>query len=316
MYKYNFVLRNKKIFVNEKIKIIMKIIITGSLGNVAKPLVQQLIGEGHDITVISSNETKKHEIETLGAKAAIGSITNLDFLVKTFEGADAAFLMTPPNMGGINIVENTINAGKNYAEAIKQTEIKRVVMLSSIGVESPVENGPIKGLHFIEKFYNELENTSVTFLRAGYFYLNFFNDIPLIKNAGIIGANFPQDAKVPLVHPIDIAKAAAEELVKNVEGKNVKYIVSDERKASEFAKVFGNAIGKPELPWIEFKDEDSLNGMLQAGLPQEMAELYTEMGRGIRTGVVQKDFIEHGSVVDGKIKLEEFAKEFAEKFNA
>lgn len=294
----------------------MKIIITGSLGNVAKPLVKQLIGEGHDIIVISSNETKKDEIEALGAKAAIGSIADLDFLVKTFEGADTAFLMTPPNMGGVNIVENTINAGKNYAEAIKQTGIKRVVMLSSIGAESSVENGPIKGLHFIEKFYKELENTSVTFLRAGYFYLNFFNDIPLIKNAGIIGANFSGETKVPLVHPKDIAKAAAEELVKNFEGKNVRYIVSDERKSSEFAQVFGNAIGKPDLPWIEFKDEDSLNGMLQAGLPQEMAELYTEMGRGIRTGVVQKDFIEHGSVVDGKIKLEEFAKEFAEKFNA
>lgn len=294
----------------------MKIIITGSLGNVAKPLAQQLISEGHDITVISSNETKKNEIETLGAKSAIGSITNLDFLVKTFEGVDAAFLMTPPNMGGVNIVENTINAGKNYAEAIKQTGVKRIVMLSSIGAESPVENGPIKGLHFIEKFYNELENTSVTFLRAGYFYLNFFNDIPLIKNAGIIGANFPQDAKVPLVHPIDIAKAAAEELVKNFEGKNIRYIVSDVRITSEFAKVFGNTIGKPELPWIEFKDEDSLNGMLQTGLPQEMAELYTEMGRGIRTGVVQKDFIEHGSMVNGETKLEEFAKEFAEKFHS
>ncbi|KQT23780.1 NAD-dependent dehydratase [Chryseobacterium sp. Leaf405] len=292
----------------------MKIIITGSLGNVAKPLAQQLIAEGHDIKIISSNESKKNEIEALGAKAAIGSITDLDFLVKTFEGADAAFLMTPPNMGGINIVQNTINAGKNYAEAIKQTGVKRIVMLSSIGVESPVENGPIKGLHFIEKFYNDLENTSVTFLRAGYFYLNFFNDIPLIKNAGIIGANFPETATIPLVHPIDIAKAAAKELVQNSEGKNVKYIVSDVRPASDSAKVFGTAIGKPELPWVEFKDEDSLNGMLQAGVPKEMAELYTEMGLGIRTGIVQKDFIEHGSVVNGEVKLEEFAKEFAKEF--
>lgn len=293
----------------------MRIVITGSLGNVAKTLAQQLISKGHDIIVISSNESKKNEIENLGAKAAIGSITDLDFLIRTFEGAEAAFLMTPPNMGGTNIVENTINAGKNYAEAIKQTGVKRIVMLSSIGVESPIENGPIKGLHFIEKFYNDLENTSVTFLRAGYFYLNFFNDIPLIKNAGIIGANFPETSTIPLVHPIDIAKAAAEELVKNSEGKNVKYIVSDVRSASDFAKVFGNAIGKPELPWVEFKDEDSLNGMLQAGVPQEMAELYTEMGLGIRKGVVQKDFIEHGSVVNGEIKLEDFAKEFAEKFN-
>lgn len=294
----------------------MKIIITGSLGNVAKPLAQQLIAEGHDITVISSNESKKNEIETLGAKAAIGSITDLDFLVKTFEGVDAAFLMTPPNMGFENIVENTINAGKNYAETTRQTGVKKVVMLSSIGVESPVENGPIKGLHFIEKFYNELENTSVTFLRAGYFYINFFNDIPLIKNAGIIGANYPENTEIPLVHPKDIAKAAAEELTTNSEGKTIRYIVSDVRPASDLAKVFGTEIGKPELPWVEFKDEESLNGMLQAGLPQEIAELYTEMGLGLRKGVVQKDFIEHGAVVDGEIKLEEFASEFADKFNA
>lgn len=294
----------------------MKIIITGSVGNVAKPLAQQLIREGHEITIVSSNENKKNEIETLGAKAAIGSITDLDFLIKTFEGADAAFLMTPPNMGGSKIVENTVSAGRNYAEAIKQTGVKRIVMLSSIGVESPVDNGPIKGLHFIEKFYNDLDNTSVTFLRAGYFYINFFNDIPLIKNAGITGANYPENAKVPFVHPTDIAKAAAEELVKNSEGKNVRYIVSDVRSASDVAKAFGHAIGKPELPWVEFKDEESLNGMLQAGVPQEMAELYTEMGLGIRTGVVQKDFIEHGSVVEGEIKLEEFANEFADRFNS
>lgn len=294
----------------------MKIVITGSLGNVAKPLAQHLIAEGNTVTIISSNENRKNEIETLGAKAAIGSITDLDFLIETFDKADAAFLMTPPNMGGINIIENTVNAGKNYAEAIKKTAIKSVVMLSSIGVESPVENGPIKGLHFIEQFYSKLENTSVTFLRAGYFYLNFFNDIPLIKNAGIIGANFSEDATVPLVHPIDIAKAAAEELLKNSKGKNVRYIVSDVRKASDLAKIFGNAIGKPELPWVTFKDKDSLNGMLQAGVPQEMAELYTEMGRGIRNGVVQKDFIEHGSIVTGNVKLEEFGKEFAKKFNS
>ncbi|KQS89173.1 NAD(P)H-binding protein [Chryseobacterium sp. Leaf394] len=294
----------------------MKIIITGSLGNVAKPLAQQLIKEGHKITVISSDESKRSDITALGADAAIGSITDLEFLTKTFQGADAAFLMTPPNMGGINIIENTIGAGKNYAEAIKKTGVRKIVMLSSIGVESPVDNGPIKSLYSIEKFYSAIENTSVTFLRAGYFYLNFFNDIPLIKNAGIIGANFPESASIPLVHPTDIAKAAAVELVKFSEGKNVKYIVGDVRPASDFAKVFGNAVGKPDLPWVEFTDQDALNGMLNAGVPQEMAELYTEMGSGIRTGVVQKDFIEHDSVIDGDIKLEEFGKEFAERFNS
>lgn len=292
----------------------MKIIITGSLGNVAKPLAMQLVEQGHDITVISSNESKKQDIESLGAKSAIGSITDVDFLTQTFNRADAVFVMTPPAISADNIVQNTINAGKNYAEALKRTGVKRAVMLSSVGAASPVENGPIKGLHHIEKLYQEIENTSFTFLRAGYFYTNFFNDIPLIKNAGIIGGNYPENTEIPVVHPTDIAKAAAEELVKNETGKNIRYIVSDSRKASDFAKVLGTSVEKPELPWIEFSDEDSLNGMLQAGLPQDMAELYVEMGLGMKTGTVQKDFIEHGSPVNGSVKLEDFAKEFASQF--
>ncbi|MCE3076622.1 NAD(P)H-binding protein [Chryseobacterium gwangjuense] len=292
----------------------MKIIITGSLGNVAKPLAQQLIADGHNITVVSSSDSRKQDIESLGAIPAIGSITDLDFLTKTFEGADSVFVMTPPAISADKIVENTTNAGKNYAEALKNAHVKRAVMLSSVGAASPVENGPIAGLHNIEKLYNEVENTSFTFLRAGYFYTNFFNDIPLVQNAGIIGGNYPENIEIPLVHPDDIAKAAAEELVKSPIGKNIRYIVGDNRKASDFAKVLGSAVEKPELPWVEFSDEEALNGMVQAGLPQDMAKLYVEMGRGMRTGVVQKDFIENGSPVTGSIKLEDFAKEFSSKF--
>ncbi|MCJ8155409.1 NAD(P)H-binding protein [Chryseobacterium sp. SSA4.19] len=294
----------------------MKIVITGSLGNVAKPLAQQLIKEGHEVTVISSNPSKKVEIESLRGKAAIGSITDLDFLMRTFRGADSVFVMTPPNMGNINIVENTVNAGKNYADAIKKAHVKKVVMLSSVGAESPVETGPIKGLHHIEKLYSDLENVSVTFLRAGYFYINFFNDIPMIQNAGIIGGNYPEHTGIPLVHPNDIAKAAAEELLKISEGKNIRYAVSDIRTPSEFAAILGAAIGKPALPWIEFTDEEYINGALQAGLPQEMAELYAEMGKGMRTGIVQADFVEHGSPVMTGTTLEDFATEFASRFNS
>ena len=292
----------------------MKIIITGSLGNVAKPLAEQLIKENHEITIISSNDSKKNEIESLGAKAAIGSMTDIDFLTQTFNNADAVFLMTPPVASETDILKNTIEIGENYTEAIKNSGVKRIVMLSSVGAESPVDNGPIAALHHIEKLYQNLENTSVTFLRAGYFYLNFLNDIPMIKNAGIIGGNYPENATIPLVHPIDIAKAAAEELVKISSEKNIRYVVGDNRTPSDFAKVLGTEIGKPDLPWVEFSDEQSFDGMTQAGLPKEMAALYVEMGKGMRIGVVQADFEKHDSPINAETKLEDFAKEFAGKF--
>ncbi|WP_394759015.1 SDR family oxidoreductase [Flavobacterium sp.] len=75
----------------------MKIILTGSLGNIGKPLTQQLVQKGHQVTVISSNVEKIQAIENLGAIAAIGSLDDESFLTETFTGADVVYTMVPPN---------------------------------------------------------------------------------------------------------------------------------------------------------------------------------------------------------------------------
>lgn len=292
----------------------MKVIISGSLGNTGKPLAEKLVAAGNEVTVISSQESRKAAIEAIGAKAAIGSVSDASFLQSVFNGADAVFAMTPPAMGGSNIIANTAAAGKAFAEAIAAAGVRRVVMLSSIGADLPGGTGPIAGVHAVEQYYNTLEEVAVTFLRAGYFYLNFYNDVPLMKGIGIMGANFPATLQLPLAHPADIAVAAAEELQKPGSGKNVRYVVSGVYTPAEIAKTLGTAIGKPELPWVEFTDEQALQGMIQAGVPEEMAALYTEMGAGLRTGSIQADFEKNGSPVTGAVKLEDFAKEFAAKF--
>jgi len=289
----------------------MKITISGSLGNIGKYLTQKLVAAGHDVTVISSSADRKAAIEAVGAKAAIGSVSDAAFLKTVLTGADALFAMTPPKMGGSNVIQNTIDAGKAFAEAINATHVPRVVMLSSIGADHATGNGPIASLYHIEEIYRQLEGISITFLRAGLFYTNFYNDVPLIKGMGIIGANYPDSLGLPFVHPADIATIAAEELVHTPAGKNIRYVISDIRTPADFSKVLGAAIGKPELPWVEFTDEQSLQGMLQAGLPEEIAHLFIEMGAGFRSGKLFTDYDQAGSPVAGNIKLESFAKEFA-----
>lgn len=292
----------------------MKITISGSLGNIGRPLATKLISSGHEVTVISSNPDRTKAIGALGAKAAIGSVNNADFLKTAFAEADAVFAMTPPNMGGSNVIANTTEAGKAFAAAIKEAGVKRVVMLSSIGAEFPNGTGPIAGIHNIEKIYEALGNISLTYLRAGNFYTNLYNDIALIKGAGIIGSNYPSTVTIPFAHPEDIADAAAEELERTPLGRNVRYIISDVRTPGDVAQVLGKAIGKPELPWVEFTDEQTLSGMKQAGLPDEIAGLYVEMGSSVRKGKLSEDFLLNNNPVEGKIKLEDFAKEFAAKF--
>lgn len=89
--------------VNRKI-LRMKIIITGSLGNIRKPLVQMLVKGGHTVTAISSKAERVGEIESLGASAAIGTLQDVDFLSATMSNADAVYCMVPPNWAASDMI--------------------------------------------------------------------------------------------------------------------------------------------------------------------------------------------------------------------
>lgn len=291
----------------------MKIIVTGSLGNISKPLTEILVKAGHQVTVISSSHNRATEIEAIGAAPAIGLVTDTGFLTGAFTGADAVYLMVPPNFGATEWKNYIAGIGQNYANAVKAAGVTKIVHLSSVGAHLADGTGPVTGIHRVEEIYNGLEGVAVKHLRAGFFYTNFYANVDMIKHAGIIGSNFGADTPLVLVHPRDIAEVAADTLQSDFTGKSIRYVASDERTPGDVAKVLGAAIGKPELPWIEFSDADNIAGAIGAGLSEEIAANYTEMGVSARTGKMFEDYYQHRPTL-GKIKLEDFAAEFARVF--
>jgi len=291
----------------------MKITLTGSLGNISKPLAEILINAGHKVTIISSSADKVKAIEALGAQAAIGSVTDTEFLTKAFKGADVVYTMVPPSYTTTDYRAYIADTGRGYIKAIQAAGVKKVVNLSSIGAHLANGTGPIKGLHDVEQLLNNLEDVSVKHMRPAYFYFNFYSNADMIKHANILGANYSDSAPLVMVHPTDIAIAIAEEIQSPFTGKSVRYVASDERTTGEAAKILGAAVGKPELPWVEFTDEQSLGGMIQAGLSEELAKNYVEMGTAIRSGVLWEDYLLNKPVLSTR-KLEDFAKEFALSF--
>ncbi|MGA3410159.1 SDR family oxidoreductase [Lactiplantibacillus pentosus] len=77
----------------------MKIAMLGSLGHINRIVVPQLIQAGHEVTVISTNPERQATIEALGAHAAIGTMTDADFLTSTFTGQDVVYLMLSGSTG-------------------------------------------------------------------------------------------------------------------------------------------------------------------------------------------------------------------------
>jgi uncharacterized protein YbjT (DUF2867 family) len=290
----------------------MKYIITGSLGNISKPLGQELISAGHAVTIISSNPEKKQAIEALGAKAAIGSIEDVSFLTRTFEEADAVYTMVPPTFTAQDWKKHITRIGENYAEAIRKAGVKNVLNLSSIGAHMPEGCGPVSGLFGAEKALNSVPDINVLHLRPGFFYSNFISQVGMVKHLGIIGGNYGVANKLVLVHTRDIAAVAARELLSlSFKGKSYRYVVSDEKTTDEIASELGTAIGKPDLKWVDFPDDQNKAGLLQAGLPEELAKNYTEMGTAMRSGEMFSDYKSGKGAYAGRIKLKDFASEFA-----
>ncbi|HEY0610496.1 MAG TPA: NAD(P)H-binding protein, partial [Chitinophaga sp.] len=136
----------------------MKITLTGSLGNISKPLAIQLIAAGHQVTLISSSADKKADIEALGAKPAIGSITDTDFLTAAFTGAEVVYTMVPPNFAVPDLLQYFTNTGNSYAAAIRRSGVQHVVHLSSMGAHLDPSPGPIAGAREVEAILTGLED--------------------------------------------------------------------------------------------------------------------------------------------------------------
>jgi uncharacterized protein YbjT (DUF2867 family) len=296
----------------------MKYIITGSTGHISKPLTEKLVAAGHQVTVISSNDSKNKEIKAIGATPAIGSIEDRDFLTKSFAGADAVYLMIPPKWDVTDWLAYQKKVADNYVAAVKANNTKYVLILSSLGADMGTGCGPVDGTAYLEKEAAKLTTSNILALRPSYFFYNLLSQIGMIKHAGFVGSTQPADFKLVLTHPSDIADAAAAELLKpSFSGHGYKNIASDDSNTwTDIAKALGKAIGKPELAFVELTDEQSRQGLLQAGLSKTIANGYEDMGKALREGKMQSDYQANPPKSLGKIKLADFAKDFATAYNA
>jgi len=319
----------------------MKIIVTGSLGNISRPLTKELLQKGHQVTVVSSKPDKQKEIEKLGAKAAIGTIEDVQFLAATFMGADAVYCMLPlfdyfdPHL---DIMAATRGLIGNYTQAIRESGIKKVVHLSSIGAHTDKGNGLLAFHHLAESIFRQLpSNVIVKHMRPVGFYNNIYDFISTIKGKGFLGlfltlrfsgflklvtgktgviaANYGAEDRMPWVSPVDIAFATAEELSAPFTERKFRYVASEELTCNEIAEIIGTAIGKPYLKWSLMSDKDMLGGLKMFKIPQVRAEGIVAMNAAMHSGLLFEDYYRNVPKVMGKVKMKDFAREFAVVYN-
>ena len=298
----------------------MNIVLTGSLGNIGKPLTKLLVSNGHQVTVISSKSERIQAIEALGAIPAIGTIQDEDFLASTFGGADVVYLMEAwEGIGSLfdkdlDFLAEFRKVANTYVAAIKRSGVTNIVHLSSIGAHADKGTGSLLVHHNVENILRTLpENHHIKFLRPVGFFSNIYRWLPKIQSQMTIVQSYGGDRKEPWVSPQDIAQTIADAMEAPFTGRSVQYVASDEVSPNEIALALGKSINHPELKWKVVPSDELLDQMLSAGINEWIAKGMIAMQQAQQDGSLYEDYYKNKPEL-GKVKLADFAAEFAEVY--
>lgn len=291
----------------------MKITVLGSLGNINRNYLPRLCADGHDVTVITSSQDRVDAIHALGAKAAVGSNRDVDFLTEIFKGSDVVYLMISgiDLMSGADMWQAAIELSKNYKTAVKNSGVKNVVNLSSVGADNP-KAGILYMYHFVEDALNSLEGVNVAHIRPVGFYNNLFADMQSLKTQQTIFSLVPADITRGWASPVDIADVAYALISHTPAGKNVKFVVSDWSTGNDWLKALAeNGI---EAKYQLISVEAFIGNMKKIGFHEDTANRFAQMSCAQEN---VDEFYASLRATDyhlGKVKLKDFAKVFAETY--
>lgn len=287
-------------------------VLMGANGNITSKAAHILLKQGHKVRVIGRKAESLAALKAAGAELAIGDAGNADFLAQSFKGATAIYTMIPPNYASNAFRAWQNQIGGNIAEAVKQSGVKRVVNLSSIGAHLPDGTGPIAGLHDLEQKLNAIAGLDLLHLRPGYFMENHFNALGTILPFGVYADMIDGSVPIGTIATQDIAAVLARELA-NIRGAGSRVLHLRSPKLTtqdEAAAILGAAIGKPDLKHVRADPAQAKAGMTAHGLSQNMADLFEEMSVAISGSEFNRAFAD-GPTEITPTTLETWAPTFA-----
>jgi uncharacterized protein YbjT (DUF2867 family) len=235
------------------------ILITGATGNVGREVVKLLLDEGAQVGAVTRDPATAVVPEA--AHVVGGDATQPETLESTLDGVEA-ILLSPRAVGG---------ATAELLSLAVRHGVKRVVVLSAATVQYPVGYR-----RFIEQFKAVEDATKAsglewTILRSTDYASNTLAWAGQIRSTGAVRGAYPQ-AATTTIHERDIAAVAAKALAGAAHAGQT-YLLTGPRSLTqpEKVRIVGQAIGR-ELSFVEMSADQVRQGMLAAGLPEEVPD--------------------------------------------
>jgi uncharacterized protein YbjT (DUF2867 family) len=260
-------------------------VVFGATGHVGGVIAERLLAAGRKVRVVARSADRLAALGKRGAEVVVGDASEPALARRATAGAGAAYVLLPPHFGpGFSAFQDRTIAA--LADALEANRVGHAVVLSSIGADLPSGNGPVAGLHRLEQRLDRIAGLNRLHLRPGYFFDNHLQAVGMVKGLGLYGSALRADLRMAQLDPRDIGEVAARRLLAlDWRGREVLELQGQrDLTMAEVAAVLGKAIGKPDLRYQAFPYPDARAGMVQAGLTEELADLYVDMSRGFNEG--------------------------------
>lgn len=283
------------------------ILVMGATGNIGSKITTHLLAQGQKVRCVARRFPNKDTFR--GADITQGDANNVSFLTDAMRGCSAVFTMIPPNMTAPEMRFYQNKFGEVVAEAIEEANIKKVVNLSSVGADLESGTGPVLGLHDQEERLNEIAHADIVHLRPAYFMENLLSGITSIISMNCYFGTIPADASCSMIATRDIAARAAFLLMSpTFKSHSVEYLLGErDITHREIIRVMGQAIGKPDLEYVEVPTQEMKNYLVGAGISEDWANGILETSEAIGNGTIAAT-IKRNKTNTTATSIEEFAR--------
>jgi uncharacterized protein YbjT (DUF2867 family) len=261
--------------------------VIGATGNTGRVVAEDLLAAGLPVRVIGRSEERLAPFVAKGAEAAVGDVSDSDFVAECCEDVGGVYCMIPPRYD-LDLRAWQSEVGKALATGIVRAGVPYVVNLSSIGAQHASGTGPILGLRELEGRLNEATEANVLHLRPTWFMENFFMSLEAIRHTGVLPMALPGDVPMAIIAARDIGAVAARRLAAlDFDGHHVQELFGPrDYTMEEAAGIIGAAIGKPDLAFHQASYEETEQALAAMGIHRATIECFVEMYRGAAAGLL------------------------------
>ncbi|TQN32195.1 uncharacterized protein YbjT (DUF2867 family) [Haloactinospora alba] len=235
----------------------MTILVTGATGNVGRPLVEQLLAEGHSVRALTRDPAQAGL--PAAAETVASDIADTSTLGEVFTGITAAHLIS---FGGDDYAP--LPNGPEIMELAKKAGVRKVTVLKGDMDHTELDQAV------------EASGAEGTYLLPSEFMSNILEWADTIREEGVVREGFAS-AKSAMIHDSDVASVAAAVLTGDGHaGEEYRMTGPEALTPPDKVRIIGEVLGR-EVRYIELSQDEMVAQWREEGFGDSDIEFFLMM---------------------------------------